>query len=221
MIVALAVVAVLAFLFYASYSIKSQVYVRALCRVKTAEKVVYLTFDDGPDAKQTPRVLDVLKRNNAKAVFFCIGSRIAGNEALLKRMADEGHQIGIHSFSHANGFPLYGRGRMIADIRRCQQAIEQATGATTTLFRPPFGVTNPTIGKAVKSLNLKTIGWSIRTYDTNGADHAKIARRISRQLRPGAIILLHDRLPQSAERLQMVIEAVRTAGYEVGELKDN
>ena len=221
MIVALAVVAVLAFMFYASYSIKSQVYVRALCRVKTAEKVVYLTFDDGPDAEQTPQVLDVLKRNNATATFFCIGSRIAGNEALLKRMADEGHQIGIHSFSHANGFPLFGRGRMLADIRRCQQAIEQAAGATTTLFRPPFGVTNPTIGKAVKSLNLKTIGWTIRTYDTNGAAPTKITRRISRQLRPGAIILLHDRLPQSAERLQMVIEAVRTAGYEVGELKDN
>ena len=218
MIIALAIVAVLAFLFYASYSIKSQVYVRALCRVKTDENVVYLTFDDGPDAEQTPQVLDVLKRNNAKATFFCIGSRIAGNEALLKRMADEGHQIGIHSFSHANGFPLYGRGRMIADIRQCQQAIEQATGSTTTLFRPPFGVTNPTIGKAVKNLNLKTIGWTIRTYDTNGADHTKIARRISRQLRPGAIILLHDRLPQSAERLQMVIEAVRTAGYEVERL---
>lgn len=221
MIIALAIVAVLAFLFYASYSIKSQVYVKALCRVKTAENVVYLTFDDGPDAEQTPQVLDVLKRNNAKAIFFCIGSRIAGNEALLKRMADEGHQIGIHSFSHANGFPLFGRGRMLADIRRCQQAIEQATGTMPTLFRPPFGVTNPTIGKAVKSLNLKTIGWTIRTYDTNGADHAKIARRISRQLRPGAIILLHDRLPQSAERLQMVIEAVKKAGYEVGELKDN
>ncbi|MBR2195106.1 MAG: polysaccharide deacetylase family protein [Salinivirgaceae bacterium] len=220
MIIALAAAAILAFLFYASYSIKSQVYVKALCRVKTAEKVVYLTFDDGPDAEQTPQVLDVLKRNNAKATFFCIGSRIAGNEALLKRMADEGHQIGIHSFSHANGFPLFGRGRMLADIRRCQQAIEQATGSTTTLFRPPFGVTNPTIGKAVKNLNLKTIGWTIRTYDTNGANNAKIARRISRQLRPGAIILLHDRLPQSAERLQMVIEAVKVAGYEVGRLEN-
>ena len=216
MIFALAVVAVLAFLFYASYSIKSQVYVKALCRVETTEKVVYLTFDDGPDAEQTPRVLDVLKRNNAKAAFFCIGSRIAGNETLLKRMADEGHLIGIHSFSHANSFPLFSRNRMLADIRQCQQAIEQATGTEPMLFRPPFGVTNPTIGKVVKSLNLKTIGWTIRTYDTNGADHAKIARRISRQLRPGAIILLHDRLPQSAERLQMVIEAVREKGYEIG-----
>lgn len=215
MIIALSIAAILAFLFYASYSIKSQVYVRVLCRVKTAEKVVYLTFDDGPDAEQTPRVLDVLKRNNAKAVFFCIGSRIAGNEALLKRMANEGHLIGIHSFSHANSFPLFGRRRMIADIRQCQQAIEQATGSTTTLFRPPFGVTNPTIGKAVKSLNLKTIGWTIRTYDTNRCSDEKIIRRISRQLRPGAIILLHDRLPQSAERLQMVIEAVKKAGYEI------
>ena len=215
MLIALIVI-ILALLFYASYSIKSQVYVRALCRVKTTEKVVYLTFDDGPDAEQTPQVLDVLKRNNAKATFFCIGSRIAGNESLLKRMADEGHQIGIHSFSHANGFPLYGRGRMIADIRQCQQAIEQATGSTTTLFRPPFGVTNPTVGKAVKALNLKTIGWTIRTYDTNRGSNAKIARRISRQLCPGAIILLHDRLPQSAERLQMVIDTVKENGYEIG-----
>ncbi len=216
MIIALAIVAVLAFLFYASYSIKSQVYVKALCRVKTAENVVYLTFDDGPDAEQTPQVLDVLKRNNAKAAFFCIGSRIAGNEQILKRIIDEGHTIGNHSFSHTNSFPLFCRRRMIADIRRCQQAIEQATGATTTLFRPPFGVTNPTIGKAVKSLNLKTIGWTIRTYDTNRCSDEKIIRRISRQLRPGAIILLHDRLPQSSERLQMVIDTVKKAGYEIG-----
>ena len=215
MIIALAIAAILAFLFYASYSIKSQVYVKALCRIKITEKVVYLTFDDGPDAEQTPRVLDVLKRNNAKATFFCIGSRIAGNEQILKRMIDEGHAIGSHSFSHTNGFPLFSRRRMIADIEQCQKAIESAIGTAPTLFRPPFGVTNPTVGKAVKTLNLKTIGWSIRTYDTNGISNEKIARRISRQLRPGAIILLHDRLPQSAERLQMVIDTIKAAGYEI------
>lgn len=216
MIIALAIAAILAFLFYASYSIKSQVYVRALCRVKTTEKVVYLTFDDGPNAEQTPQVLDVLKRNNAKATFFCIGSRIAGNEQILKRIIDEGHTIGNHSFSHTNSFPLFSRRRMVADIEQCQKVIESAIGTTPTLFRPPFGVTNPTVGKAVKTLNLKTIGWAIRTYDTNRCSNAKIARRISRQLRPGAIILLHDRLPQSAERLQMVIDTVKENGYEVG-----
>ena len=218
MIIALAIAAILAFMFYASYSIKSQVYVRALCRVKTTEKVVYLTFDDGPNAEQTPQVLDVLKRNSAKATFFCIGSRIAGNEQILKRMADGGHTIGNHSFSHTNGFPLFSRRRMIADIEQCQKAIESAIGTAPTLFRPPFGVTNPTVGKAVKTLNLKTIGWTIRTYDTNRCSDAKIARRISRQLRPGAIILLHDRLPQSAERLQMVIDTVRKNGYEIGDI---
>lgn len=218
MIIALAIAAILAFLFYASYSIKSQVYVKALCRVKTTEKVVYLTFDDGPNAEQTPQVLDVLKRNNAKATFFCVGSRIAGNEQILKRMADEGHTIGNHSFSHTNSFPLFSRRRMIADIEQCQKAIESAIGTAPTLFRPPFGVTNPTVGKAVKTLNLKTIGWTIRTYDTNRGSDAKIARRISRQLRPGAIILLHDRLPQSAERLQMVIDTVRKNGYEIGDI---
>ena len=216
MIIALAIAAILAFLFYASYSIKSQVYVRALCRVKTTEKVVYLTFDDGPDAEQTPRVLDVLKRNNAKATFFCIGSRIAGNEQILKRIIDEGHTIGNHSFCHTNNFPLFSCRRMVADIEQCQKAIENTIDTAPTLFRPPFGVTNPTVGKAVKTLNLKTIGWTIRTYDTNRGSDAKIARRISRQLRPGAIILLHDRLPQSAERLQMVIDTVRKNGYEIG-----
>ena len=215
MLIALIVI-ILAFLFYASYSIKSQVYVRALCRVKTDENIVYLTFDDGPDAEQTPQVLDVLKRNNATATFFCIGSRIASNEQILKRIIDEGHTIGNHSFSHTNGFPLFSRRRMIADLEQCQQAIQSATGTAPTLFRPPFGVTNPTVGKAVKALNLKTIGWAIRTYDTNGGSNAKIARRISRQLRPGAIILLHDRLPQSAERLQMVIDTVKGKGYEFG-----
>ena len=219
MIIALAIAAILAFMFYASYSIKSQVYVRALCRVKTTEKVVYLTFDDGPDAEQTPRVLDVLKCNNAKATFFCIGSRIAGNEQIIKRIIDEGHTVGNHSFSHTNGFPLFSRRRMVADIEQCQKAIENAIGTAPTLFRPPFGVTNPTVGKAVKTLNLKTIGWTIRTYDTNRGSDAKIARRISRQLRPGAIILLHDRLPQSAERLQMVIDTVKENGYEIGKLE--
>lgn len=219
MIIAFAVVAVLAFLFYASYSIKSQVYVCALCRVKTDEKVVYLTFDDGPNAEQTPQVLDVLRRNNATATFFCIGSHVVGNEQIVKRIVDEGHTIGNHSDSHTNNFPLWSRKKMVADIEQCQQVIGQATGAAPTLFRPPFGVTNPTVAKAVKALNLKTIGWTIRTYDTNGADHAKVARRISRQLCPGAIILLHDRLPQSAERLQTVIDTVRAAGYKIGKLE--
>lgn len=205
----------LVFLVYASYSIKSQFYVKAICRVKTGKRVVFLTFDDGPDAEQTPKVLDVLKRNNAKATFFCIGNKIAGNEAIMKRIADDGHLIGIHSFCHSGYFPILKRKKMIADLEQCKQAIAEATGQTTTLFRPPFGVTNPIVAKAVKALNLTTIGWTIRTYDTNMPKDEIVLKRIKRNLKRGAIILLHDRLPNSDTLLQKVIDEIRSAGYEI------
>lgn len=219
MFIALAVAILLGFLFYASYSIKSQVYVRALCRVKTQEKVVYLTFDDAPDAVQTPKVLDVLKRNNIKAAFFCIGSRIAGCEPIVKRIADDGHLIGNHSFSHKNSFPLLSRRKMVEDIEQCQSELRRATGSDTQLFRPPFGVTNPRVAYAVRKLNLKVIGWSIRTYDTNQPPIEKVLRRIQRQLKSGSIILLHDGISGSETLLQAVVDTIRSEGYSFGELK--
>ena len=219
MIVALAVAILLGLLFYASYSIKSQVYVRALCRVKTQEKVVYLTFDDAPDEVQTPKVLDVLKRNNIKAAFFCIGSRVAGCEPIVKRIADDGHLTGNHSFSHKNSFPLLGRRKMVEDIERCQSELRRATGSDTQFFRPPFGVTNPHVAYAVRKLNLKVIGWSIRTYDTNQPPVEKVLRRIRRQLKSGSIILLHDGISDSETLLQAVIDTIRSEGYSFGELK--
>ena len=219
MIVALAIAILLGFLFYASYSIKSQVYVRALCRVKTQEKVVYLTFDDAPDAVQTPKVLDVLKRNGIKAAFFCIGGRVAGCESIVKRIADDGHLIGNHSYSHKNTFPILSRRKMIADIERCQSELRRATGAETVLFRPPFGVTNPRVAHTVRKLNLKVIGWSIRTYDTNQPPVEKVLRRIRRQLKSGSIILLHDGISGSETLLQAVIDTIRSEGYSFGELK--
>lgn len=208
-------ISLFAYLFYASYSIKSKVYIKAICRVKTGKKAVYLTFDDGPDAEQTPKVLDVLKRNSVKAVFFCIGKKIAGNEAIMKRIADEGHLIGIHSYCHTGNFPILRRSKMIADLEQCRQAIAEASGQETTLFRPPFGVTNPIVAKAVKALNLTTIGWTIRTYDTNMPKDEIVLKRIRRNLKRGAIILLHDRLPHSDTLLQKVIDEIRSAGYEI------
>lgn len=218
MIVAL-INAILVFLFYASYSIKSQVYVRAVCRVKTPEKVVYLTFDDAPGAVQTPKVLDVLKQNDIKAAFFCIGSRIAGCEQIVKRIADDGHMLGNHSFCHKNMFPLFSRKKMIADIEKCQSELKRATGVENLLFRPPFGVTNPTVACAVKKLGLKVIGWSIRTYDTNRPPMERVLRRVRRQLKNGSIILLHDSIDGSEKLLQAVIDTIRAEGYSFGELK--
>ena len=156
---------ILSFLVYASYSIQSGIYLRSFCKKRTTEKVVALTFDDGPDPIQTPKVLKVLKEYQATACFFCIGHKIKGNEALLKSMVTEGHLIGNHSYSHSGLFPLYGLSKMKKDLQTCQCELERVTSQPVTLFRPPFGVTNPTIAKAVRQLGYTSIGWSIRTLD--------------------------------------------------------
>lgn len=205
----------LAFMFYASYSIRSGVYLNAFCRMQTHDKVVALTFDDGPDAVQTPRVLDILKEYDAPATFFCIGSKVEGNEDIIRRIIAEGHRIGNHSYTHSGTFPLYPGKRMTADLERCQQVLEKTTGQKVDWFRPPFGVTNPTIARVVRKLRYQTIGWSIRTLDTQPLSHKEIIKRINKRLRPGSIILLHDRMPQSEVLLKDILDELKQQGYRV------
>lgn len=205
--------------FYASYSIRAGVYLKAICRIKTSEKIVALTFDDGPHPTQTPKVLDVLKEKKIPATFFCIGDKIAGNEEILRRMTNEGHHIGNHSYSHTWRFPLLSRSAMLTDLKQCEYALEEATHQTTNWFRPPFGVTNPTVANAVKKLNYQTIGWNIRTLDTQTPSAEKIIARIKKQLKPGSIILLHDRMPDSEQLLKKILDLLEAEHYKVVSLK--
>lgn len=208
-------VAAILFLVYASYSIRAGVYLKAFCRKPTDEKVVALTFDDGPHSTQTPRVLDVLKEYNVKATFFCVGTKIIGRKEIIRRIVNEGHSIGNHSYSHVWKFPFFTIHRMTHELRWTQKMIEEITGQPVTLFRPPFGVTNPNLARAVKRLNYQTIGWDIRSLDTQTSSHDKIVKRISKQLRPGSIILLHDRMPGSDILLRMILEELKAQGYGV------
>jgi peptidoglycan/xylan/chitin deacetylase (PgdA/CDA1 family) len=204
---------ILSFLVYASYSIQSGIYLRSFCKKRTTEKVVALTFDDGPDPIQTPKVLEVLKEYQTTACFFCIGHKIKGNEALLKSIVTEGHLIGNHSYSHSGLFPLYGLSKMKKDLQTCQCELERVTSQPITLFRPPFGVTNPTIAKAVRQLGYTSIGWSIRTLDTQQSAPDKILARIRKRLKPGAIILLHDRMPGSDQLVKQILDLLKEQGY--------
>ena len=174
--------------------------------------MIALTFDDGPDSLQTPKVLQVLKEYQATACFFCIGHKIKGNEALLKSMVTEGHLIGNHSYSHSGLFPLYGLSKMKKDLQTCQCELERVTSQPVSLFRPPFGVTNPTIAKAVRQLGYTPIGWSIRTLDTQQAPD-KVLARIRKHLEPGAIILLHDRMPDSDQLVKQILDLLKEQGY--------
>ncbi|MDR1730023.1 MAG: polysaccharide deacetylase family protein [Prevotellaceae bacterium] len=205
----------LAFFFYASYSISSGVYVKAYCKKNTAEKEVALTFDDGPDAKYTPRILDLLKQRNIEAAFFCIGSETEKNPELIERMFTEGHLIGNHSYLHIHSFPISGAKKMIADIQRCEDAITAVTHQPVRFFRPPFGITNPLVRKALKSFDYYTIGWNIRSLDTTTGKVDKIVGRVIKRIRPGSVILLHDRLPYSAHVLEKILTYLSENNYTV------
>jgi len=203
----------IAFFGYASFNISFGLYLKAFCRKQTNEKIVSLTFDDGPHPENTLRVLDVLKKYNIKATFFVIGSQIVGNEDVLKRTVLEGHHVGNHSFSHKNTFPFFSTQKMVDDILYCEQAIFRSIGCKTKWFRPPFGVTNPNVSKAVKRTGYKVAGWSIRSLDTVKSDKDAVARRVVSKLHPGAVILLHDNLRDTPYILEEIIINALKQGY--------
>lgn len=242
------VLSIIVFMVWASASIRSGVYVRAFCREKTDRKVVYLTFDDGPHPPETERVLDVLRERGARATFFLIGSKVSGNEAVLRRMLEEGHALGLHTYSHAGTFPLLSFDKMLADVNEGKRAVESVAGKKISLFRPPFGVTNPTIAKVVRTLGLQTVGWDVRSFDTmfckssehsckqsgysckqsehsckqsgysckqSGHDwYVPVVERIMKQVRPGSVILLHDRLDGASELLALLLDSLAASGYD-------
>lgn len=225
MYIAAAIIVTLAlsvYLFYASYYIGSGVYIKAQCSVATKEKEVFLTFDDGP-SNHTMAVLDVLERHQAKAIFFLIGKNAEENPELVKQIVAKGHQIGNHSYCHKGTFPLMSSNNIAEDICHCNQILTDITGQAPTLFRPPFGVTNPLIASGLKKtkIDFHTIGWNIRSFDTMEGGTEKILRRITDQLLPGSIILLHDRMAFSAELLDQLLTKIESEGWKVGTLRSS
>ncbi|WP_103069773.1 polysaccharide deacetylase family protein [Aquimarina sediminis] len=166
------------------------------------EKKVVITFDDGPSNKYTLEVLSLLKKYNATATFFCIGKNIEQYPEIVKRIDAEGHIIGNHSYSHSDFFGFYGARKVIGEIKKTDELIKNNIDKKVKFFRPPFGVTNPSIAKAVKKTEHLTIGWNIRSLDTVIKDDKAILNRITKRIAPGAIILLHD----SHERILPVLE---------------
>lgn len=198
--------------FCGAYFIGLNFHITSINSLKTNSKRIVLTFDDGPNNPNTTRVLEVLKKYNVKAVFFIIGKNISGNESIVKQIVYEGHQIGNHSFSHHNWIDIWSTKKVIEDFANCEKLIHEFQ-PNSKLFRPPYGVTNPNIARAVKKLNLQSVGWNIRSYDTSIKDLEKIKQRILLKLKPGAIILLHDRLDFMPELLETLIPAIKEKGY--------
>ncbi len=185
-------------LFFGSKNICSQFYTKVKCSSEDKSKL-HLTFDDGPHPETTPEILKILKKYNQKAVFFCIGKNIEQYPEIVKQIVNEGHAIGNHSYSHSYYFDFFATTKVIAELEKTNQLIKELTGKDCKIFRPPYGVTNPNIAKAVKNLNMQVIGWSIRSLDTV-KDKKQVLKRLQKA-KAGDIILFHDIKAQTPEIL--------------------
>ncbi|MFT4061473.1 MAG: polysaccharide deacetylase family protein [Edaphocola sp.] len=176
------------------------------------QNCVALTFDDGP-AATTAAVLDILKKEKVPATFFLIGKHIEGNETIVKRMMDEGHKIGNHSFYHGVHFDWQSSRKMLEEMDRTNQAIEQVTGNAAKLFRPPYGVTNPNLAKAINQSGLLSIGWSVRSKDTVAKNADELLCKICNNVKNRDIILLHDRCAITVQILPTLIASLKEKGF--------
>lgn len=176
---------------WGSLDIQLGYFVNSFTHKQTKIREVALTFDDGP-TEFTPKFLDLLKENNIKATFFCIGKQIEKYPETFRRIIAEGHSVGNHTYSHFNSTGFLSTSKMIEEIEKCDETMLKIVNIKTNLYRPPFGVTNPNIAKAIKKTHKKSIGWNVRSLDTVIDDEKKIYKRVTKKLKKGSIILLHD-----------------------------
>lgn len=200
--------------FLGAYFIGLNFHLSSLNHLDKTQNKIALTFDDGPSEPETSKVLDALKKHNIKVTFFVIGKNISGNESVLKRIAAEGHAIGSHSYSHHFWIDMWGKKKLQEDIEKSLSEIKNCTGTEVKLFRPPYGVTTPNFAYVLKELNLKSVGWNMRSYDTSTSDVNKILARVLQQSKNGSIILLHDRLDYMPELLDKLIPALKEKKFE-------
>lgn len=180
-----------------------------ICQGNPSKRCIALTFDDGPDSRSTPALLELLRDESVAATFFCVGQRVVAERELAARIVREGHLLENHSYAHSYATNFFTVTRLKAELAEAQAAIQQATGIAPKLFRPPMGLSNPRVFRAARALGLQVIGWSARGLDTQSHDPEQIVARIVRQLEPGAIILLHDgNIP--AERLVLTVKLLLT-----------
>lgn len=185
-------------------------------------KVVALTFDDGPDPAYTPQVLKTLKEYGVKATFFMVGRHAELYPETARHVAEDGHEIGNHTYSHRQLLPL-SKEKIEDEIVRCDEALYLTTGKRPTLFRPPRGLLGSSGLEVVKDLRYTLVLWSLSSEDWTEATPHRIARRIVSRVKPGDIILFHDSgdlvrseggtRSNTARALSLIIPALQKEGY--------
>ena len=156
-----------------------------------SEMKIALTFDDGPDARYTAEILDILDEYGVRATFFVIGSNCEQQPALIERELRAGHEIGNHTYSHPHLGNLSTEA-LLAEIRKTEEVLEGLSGYRPRLFRPPEGVYSATVAGTVEGLHYIPVLWTVDTGDWRSPSAEAIARAVLERAEPGVIILCHD-----------------------------
>ncbi|SEG74600.1 polysaccharide deacetylase family protein [Paenibacillus sp. UNC499MF] len=184
-------------------------------------KKIALTFDDGPDLKYTPQVLDILKKHQVKATFFVIGSRARAHPEMIGRMVREGHVVGNHSYSHPF-MPKLSASEFSSQIMRTQDIIKQLAGYTPRLVRPPYGAINEEQVRWMSDHRLLVINWDVDSLDWKGLSGKQVYHNIIDNARAGSIILQHSAggndkhdLSGTVSALPDLIRSLKSSGYKL------
>ena len=190
-----------------------------------SKREIALTFDDGPDPEQTPRILDILAAQGAKASFFLIGARAARAATLVRRIAEAGHDLGNHPWSHRSLW-LSGPRETARQVRDGHDAIAEAAGAPPRFFRPPWGMTNLALFGELRALGTPCVFWTAQTEGRRPASPALQVERARRRAAPGTIFDLHDAdgVPGAGARIAQALPAMlamlAAEGYSLARLRD-
>lgn len=169
-------------------------FVPVISRGPSGQRGVALTFDDGPDTRSTPALLQLLKHHRVHATFFTVGQQAAKHPELVRAILAHGHSIGNHGYHHDTLAAFKGASRALDEIVAAQKVLAEL-GVTPLVFRPPVGITYPAMGAALAKLDMTAVTFSCRAWDRGNRAVAQISRRILKQVQPGDIIMLHDRFP--------------------------
>ena len=205
---------------YGSFVLSAELFLPVVCRGDSSGRKIAVTFDDGPISGKTEHILDILEQHQVKAAFFCIGNRIRGNEDILSRIERDGHMVGNHTFYHRPSFGFLSAKQITDELMATDTEVERVIGQKPRFFRPPFGVSNPMVRRAVGLGRYRTIGWSIRSFDTTIKDPAKLLKRIARSPVSGDIVLLHDYSESTITMLPDLIKYLRGHNFQIVRLDE-
>jgi peptidoglycan/xylan/chitin deacetylase (PgdA/CDA1 family) len=181
--------------------------------VHTNGPYIAMTFDDGPSATLTPKLLDLLAARHIKATFFVIGENVAEHPEIVERAAREGHEIGNHSWSHPN-FGKMSEQSVRSQLQRTDDAIKNATGKRPTLMRPPYGsITDREKHWIHDEFGYQIILWDVDPYDWRRPGPAVVRNRILKETQPGSIVLSHDIHPGTIEAMPSTFDALEAKGF--------